>query len=231
MNKLLALLALGAFFVSCQAAGTKPAAAASANADAQNGYAFGVIMGESLKMTGMKLDYESLVNGLKDVLEKHAPKIDLATANQQIQAAFAEAQTKLAAENLAKEGPYLEANGKKSGVKTTESGLQYEVVTQGTGAKPKATDTVKVDYVGTFTDGTVFDSSIERKQPAVFPVGGVIPGWVEGIQLMPVGSKYKFTIPSKLAYGETGANGKIAPNSTLVFEVTLLSIEPPATKK
>jgi FKBP-type peptidyl-prolyl cis-trans isomerase FkpA len=119
---------------------------------------------------------------------------------------------------------------------TTASGLEYQVIKAGTGPKPLITDTVKVDYVGTLIDGTTFDSSIERKQPAVFSLNGVIPGWSEGIQLMTVGSKYKLFIPSKLAYGENGTNGRIGPNETLIFEVDLLSIEPspkagPALKK
>jgi len=229
MNKLLILVALGALLASCQGAEKKPDAAAAGNATSP-GYAFGVLIGENLKSTGVKIDYDAFVNGMKDVLEKNAPKIDIATANQQVQAALTDAHAKLATANQTKETQFLADNGKKSGVKTTASGLEYEVLAEGTGPKPKATDTVKVDYVGTFLDGTTFDSSIERKQPAVFPLAGVIPGWTEGIQLMSVGSKYKLYIPSKLAYGENGANGKIGPNSTLVFEVTLLSIEPPAKK-
>jgi FKBP-type peptidyl-prolyl cis-trans isomerase FkpA len=228
MNKLVILAALGALLVSCQA--EKKPDAAAAGVTASPGYAFGVLIGENLKSTGVKLDYDAFVAGMKDVLEKNAPKVDVATANQTVQTALADAHTKLAQDNQAKETQFLADNGKKSGVKTTASGLQYEVLAEGTGPKPKPTDTVKVDYVGTFLDGTTFDSSIERKQPAVFPLAGVIPGWTEGIQLMSVGSKYKLYIPSKLAYGESGANGKIGPNATLVFEVSLLDIEPPAKK-
>ena len=227
MKNLAILVALAALFVSCQGADKKTDAAAAGNDDAKSGYAFGVLIGDNLKATGVKIDYEAFVNGMKDVLEKNAPKVDLATANQTVQAAVTAGRTKLAEANKAKEAQFLEANGKKTGVKTTASGLQYEVITEGTGTKPKSTDTVKVDYEGKLVDGTVFDSSIERKQPAVFPLDGVIPGWTEAIQLMTVGSKYKLTIPSKLAYGENGANGKIGPNQTLIFEVTLLSIEPP----
>lgn len=109
-------------------------------------------------------------------------------------------------------------------VTTTASGLQYEVLTEGTGAKPGATDSVTVHYKGTLTDGTVFDSSYDRGQPATFPLNRVIPGWTEGLQLMPVGSKYKLTIPPNLGYGAAGAGGKIPPNSTLVFEVELIKI-------
>jgi len=124
---------------------------------------------------------------------------------------------------------FLAKNKDKPGVKVTASGLQYEVVKQGTGPKPKATDTVKVDYTGTKIDGTKFDSSVDRGQPATFPLNQVVPGWTEGLQLMPVGSQYKFYIPGKLAYGERGP-AQIGPNATLVFDVKLISIEPPAAE-
>lgn len=124
---------------------------------------------------------------------------------------------------------FLAKNKDKPGVKVTASGLQYEVVKQGTGPKPKATDIVKVDYTGTKIDGTKFDSSVDRGQPATFPLNQVVPGWTEGLQLMPVGSEYKFYIPGKLAYGERGP-AQIGPNATLIFSVKLISIEPPAAE-
>ena len=124
---------------------------------------------------------------------------------------------------------FLAKNKDRSGVKVTASGLQYEVVKQGTGPKPKATDTVKVDYTGTKIDGTKFDSSVDRGQPATFPLNQVVPGWTEGLQLMPVGSEYKFYIPGKLAYGERGP-AQIGPNAVLIFDVKLISIEPPAAE-
>ncbi len=146
---------------------------------------------------------------------------------QKLQARQA-AKTKEDAEKNQKEGDdFLAKNKSKSGVKVTASGLQYEVVKAGNGPKPKPTDTVKVDYTGTKIDGTKFDSSVDRGQPATFPLNGVIPGWTEGMQLMPVGSEYKFYIPAKLAYGERGP-GTIGPNATLIFDVKLISIEPPA---
>ena len=140
------------------------------------------------------------------------------------------AEQKVAADKNKKEGAdFLVANKAKAGVKTTASGLQYMVEKEGTGAKPKATDTVKVNYLGTKIDGTKFDSSYDRGQPATFPLNGVIKGWSEGLQLMPVGSKYKLFVPADLAYGEN-APGPIGPNATLVFEVELLDIEKPGEK-
>jgi FKBP-type peptidyl-prolyl cis-trans isomerase FklB len=120
---------------------------------------------------------------------------------------------------------YLQENGRKPDVKTTSSGLQYKVIEQGTGPRPRATDTVRVHYRGTFIDGKTFDSSYDRGEPISFPLNRVIRGWTEGVQLMPVGSKYEFTIPHQLAYGERGAGGAIPPYSTLIFLVELLGIE------
>ena len=123
---------------------------------------------------------------------------------------------------------FLADNGKRAGVTTTASGLQYEVIKAGTGNKPAATDQVKVHYHGTTIDGSVFDSSVDRGEPVTFGLGQVIKGWTEALQLMPVGSKWKIYIPSELGYGEQAAGPKIKPNSTLIFEVELLSIEPAA---
>lgn len=129
------------------------------------------------------------------------------------------------------EKSFLLKNKTNKDVVETESGLQYKVITLGTGVKPQATDEVKVHYHGTTIDGTVFDSSIERGEPIVFPLNGVIPGWTEGVQLMPVGSKFIFYIPSELAYGEQGAgNGAIKPGATLIFEIELLGIMTPETE-
>jgi FKBP-type peptidyl-prolyl cis-trans isomerase FklB len=127
--------------------------------------------------------------------------------------------------NISKGLDFLVENGKKEGVITTESGLQYEVMVAGTGAYPLASDEVLVHYHGTLIDGTVFDSSVDRGEPISFPLNGVIPGWTEGLQLMKVGSKHKLFIPSSLAYGERGAGQLIGPNTTLVFEVELISIQ------
>jgi FKBP-type peptidyl-prolyl cis-trans isomerase len=142
-----------------------------------------------------------------------------------------EAKQKVAGEKNKTEGEaFLAKNKARKEVKTTASGLQYEVLTEGTGANPKATDTVTVNYKGTLMDGTTFDSSYDRGQPATFVLNQVIPGWTEGVQLMKVGSKYKFYIPSALGYGERGAGGVIGPNAPLVFEVELVSIGQPEAK-
>lgn len=225
MKNLLWAAAGALLLVSCQA---NTPASSTGNEKTDVSYAFGALVGSSLEPTNVEIDYDAFLSGVKDVLDKKTPKVTLEQANQTVQAAIVAATEKKGKESLETETKYLAENGKKSGVTTTASGLQYEILAQGTGTKPKATDTVKVDYVGTLLDGTTFDSSIERGEPAVFPLDQVIPGWTEGIQLMNVGSKYKFTVPSALAYGPNGAGGKIGPNATLVFEVSLLSIEKPA---
>ena len=174
----------------------------------------------------------TLSKAIKSSLAGEKPLMDETQATQ-VRAAFmehlqvkrmAEAQAK-AKTNLAEGEAFLAANTKKPEVKTTQSGLQYQVLSEGKGAKPKASDTVRVHYAGTLLDGKTFDSSIERGEPVEFPLDQVVPGWQEGIQLMAVGSKYKFWIPSKLGYGEQGTpGGPIGPNAVLVFEVELLDI-------
>ena len=144
--------------------------------------------------------------------------------NAAISGYLQEEKARVAETNKAEGEAFLAKNSKKNGIIVTESGLQYEVIKEGDGEKPTANNTVKVDYTGTTIDGKVFDSSVQRGQPASFPVKGVIKGWTEGLQLMTVGSKYKFYIPSDLAYGERGSGAKIGPNATLIFEVELLEI-------
>ena len=226
MKKLiLAALVASSILLSCKGQ-DKPADGEEPKASKKDvSYAFGVAIGNSLKEANVTLDYSSFLKGIKDVLDKDKPSMDISKAQELIQTAVMEAQDKKNADLAQKEKKFLEENGKKDGVKTTESGLQYVVLSEGSGEKPKATDTVKVHYTGTFTDGKTFDSSVERGEPAEFVVDEVIPGWVEALQLMPLGSKYKLFIPSALAYGEEGAGGIIPPNTTLVFEVELLSIE------
>jgi FKBP-type peptidyl-prolyl cis-trans isomerase FkpA len=235
MKKLLWVAAIAILLFSCQA--KKPSAPAAQDSatpavasKADVGYALGVIIGTNLKTTALDIDYNAFVKGMKDVAGKGTPKVTVEKASETVQAAMSVASEKKAKENLAAEAKFLAENGKKAGVTTTASGLQYEVLTKGTGPMPKLTDTVKVDYVGKLLDGSTFDSSIARGEPADIPLSQVIPGWSEGLQLMNVGSKYRLTIPSALAYGPQGANGAIPPNSTIVFEVTLISIEPPVKK-
>lgn len=207
---------------------------AAMSTDAQRmGYSLGASMGRQFRNDKLQVDAEALANGVRDgfTLDKLAlTDEEVGAGMQQLQKTHTErmqAEQKAAADkNLADGEAFLKDNATKEGVITTESGLQYKIVTAGEGPKPGAEDVVKVHYRGTLLDGTEFDSSYKRNEPVTFPVGGVIPGWVEALQLMPVGSKWELYIPSGLAYGPGGAGGQIGPNSTLKFEVELLSIEP-----
>jgi FKBP-type peptidyl-prolyl cis-trans isomerase FklB len=180
------------------------------------------------------VDLEILVTGIKDALSGAKPLMteqemkETITALQKDLQAKQQEQTKALAEKNKKEGEaFLAENKKKQGVITMPSGLQYKILTDGKGKSPKATDTVTVNYKGTLIDGTEFDSSYKRGQPATFAVNGVIPGWTEALQLMKEGSKWQMFIPSNLAYGERGAGGAIGPNAVLIFEVELISIKQP----
>lgn len=188
-------------------------------------YAFGQQFGDSLGSSGITkdgLNTEFILKGLIDKLDGKNG-VDEVERQQLIRGALMAGRKKAAEAAQAGNKAFLEANAKKEGVKTTESGLQYRVIKEGTGAKPVATNEVKVHYKGTLIDGTEFDSSYKRNEPAEFPLNGVIKGWTEGLQLMPVGSTYEFVIPSDLAYGEPGRPG-IPPNSVLIFTVELLDI-------
>jgi len=191
-------------------------------------YGVGYNIGSSIgKQTDFVVDRTALKTGIEDGLSAAKTRIseaDIQAAMMAVQQRAAAASAAAAEKNIALSAAYLAKNKTRAGVTTTASGLQYEVLVRGKGAKPKATDTVEVHYHGTLIDGTVFDSSVERGQPAVFQVGGVIRGWVEALQMMSVGDKWKLYIPPDLAYGPRG-NGKISPNSALVFEVQLLSIK------
>lgn len=195
-------------------------------------YAIGLNIGNSITSDELEVNADLLIRGLTDALRKAEPALSeeemvnaMQAYQQQAIAKMAEKRNQAGAANAQKGKAFLEANKQKPGVVTTKSGLQYKVLKQGTGATPKATDTVKTHYTGTLIDGTVFDSSVERGEPATFPVNGVIAGWTEALQLMKVGSKYQLFVPAELAYGERGAGGAIGPNETLVFEVELLGIE------
>ena len=188
-------------------------------------YALGLSMGNNFKSSGIQtLSVTDFANGVKAVYEGEKPEMTYDEAKQVINDFFTQMQREVNDRNRAEGEAFLAENKKKSGVVVLPSGLQYEVLTEGKGKKPAATDRVQCHYHGTLINGEAFDSSIERGEPAVFGVSQVIPGWVEALQLMPEGSKWRLFIPSDLAYGENGAGGKIAPNSTLIFDVELLKV-------
>ena len=188
-------------------------------------YSLGISVANNLKNSGFEsIETDAMASAFNDVFSDKEVRITEDEANLLIQDYFLELSEKKSQEATAEGSSFLIENAKKEGVITTSSGLQYEIITNGIGATPSESDKVTVHYHGTLLDGTVFDSSVDRGQPATFPVNGVIPGWVEALQLMNVGSKYKLYIPSDLAYGERGAGEAIGPNATLIFEVELLSI-------
>lgn len=188
-------------------------------------YAWGLAMGRQLQGMGMKdLNLDDYKEGVKAVFDKAKPAIPVEEAQKLIQDYLANLQKKAeeAAKGAAKK--FFEENKKNPDVKETASGLQYIVEKEGEGAQPTATDDVTVHYTGRLLDGTVFDSSVNRGEPATFPLNRVIPGWTEGVQLMKEGAKYTFFIPSELAYGPQGVEGVIPPHSTLIFEVELIKV-------
>ena len=188
-------------------------------------YALGLSIGNNFQNSGINdLQIEDFVKGLKDILGGQTPEISYDEAKQVINDYFMKLQKEKFEINKKAGEEFLNINKGKAGVVTLPSGLQYQVLQKGEGPKPTASDKVKCHYHGTLINGTVFDSSVQRGEPAVFGVSQVIPGWVEALQLMPVGSKWRFFIPSDLAYGEHGAGEAIEPNSALVFDVELLDI-------
>jgi len=195
-------------------------------------YAFGQNIGISLKQMETEIDLAALVQGLRDTLEGSKPLLSAEDCSKVLQEFSMrrkqEHQKKadeMAEKNQTDGAAFLEQNKNRPGVQTTASGLQYEVLQEGSGPQPKATDEVTVHYRGTLIDGKEFDSSYKRGEPATFQLNQVIPGWTEGVQLMKTGSKYKFYIPPRLAYGERDAGDVIGPNSTLIFEVELVGIK------
>lgn len=195
-------------------------------------YAVGLNVGSNFKKQGQELNPDAVVAGLKDAMSGKPPAMSEKDMKETMEAwtKQMEEKQKVAGEkNVAEGKKFLEENKKKDGVKTTASGLQYKVMKEGTGAQPKESDTVTVNYRGTLISGTEFDSSYKRGQPATFPVNGVIKGWTEALQMMKAGSKYQLFIPSDLAYGPRAMGPDIAPNSTLIFEVELLEVKPAAS--
>ncbi len=195
-------------------------------------YVIGADLATNLKRESIDVDPDMVLRGMKDVLSggktlmtDEEMRATSTALRQEIMEKQAQEIKKLAEKNKKEGEAFLEANKKKEGVKTLPSGLQYKVITEGTGKSPKATDTVTVNYRGTLVDGTEFDSSYKRGQPATFPVNGVIKGWTEALQLMKEGAKWELFIPPDLAYGERGAGNVIGPDSTLIFEVELISVK------
>jgi FKBP-type peptidyl-prolyl cis-trans isomerase len=231
------IAALAAGLLTANLFAADPAAAAApkgtdkaelTNSKQKISYAIGVNIGKNMKQQNVDLDFDFVAKGMKDGAGNASAFTD-AEMTEVMNNFKKEMETKMAeAGNKSKKQgeDFLAANKSKEGIKTTQSGLQYKVLKEGKGAKPKATDVVKVHYRGTLTDGTEFYSSYKRGEPIEFPLNGVIKGWTEGVQLMTPGSKYQFFIPSELAYGEEGRPPTIPGNSALVFEVELLEAKP-----
>lgn len=248
MKKVFALLSSVALVTSLQAAelkdvaGTAPDVAKEAAAPdtaepagvdmSKVSYAIGFKTGQGMKEQGLELVKEEYLKGFADGQAGTDSAITKEDMEELLQAFQMEMMMKMQAkrqaagvQNVAAGKKFLEENAKQEGWKTTKSGLQYKVITEGKGAKPKATDTVEVHYRGTLIDGKEFDSSYKRGEPATFPLNGVIKGWTEALQLMPVGSKWQIVLPPELAYGERGAGQDIGPNAVLRFDVELLDIK------
>lgn len=188
-------------------------------------YSIGLGIGQNLRGMGTNdLNVEDFAQAVKDVLTGATPAISHTEARQIVNEYLEKLEARINAENIEKGKTFLEENKKNPNVKVLPSGLQYEVIREGNGKHPKATDQVRCHYEGTLIDGTLFDSSVRRGQPAVFGVNQVIKGWVEALQLMSEGAKWKLYIPSELAYGAAGAGEMIPPHSTLIFEVELLEV-------
>ncbi|CAN5603189.1 macrophage infectivity potentiator Mip [soil metagenome] len=222
---MLPAIAAAMMVVSCNA---QDKSKSTGNMKTQNdsiSYSLGVSIGNNFKTNNLdSINPDLLSKGMKDVFAGKA-SLTQEQADATINA-FMMQKEKVKGEESTKKGlAYLEENKKKPGVQVTASGMQYQILKAGTGPKPTLNDKITAHYHGTLIDGTVFDSSVDRGQPASFPVSGVIPGWTEALQMMPVGSKWRLVLPSNLAYGERGAGGKIGPNSVLIFEVELISID------
>ena len=188
-------------------------------------YALGLGIGQQLKSMNIEnFDIKEFSRSIEDVMAGRDTDMTAREAQAMLSEYFQKKEKEQAEENIAKGKAYLEENGKREGVITTKSGLQYEVLTEGTGKSPKATDKVRCHYEGRLTDGSVFDSSYQRGEPSDFGLNQVIAGWTEGVQLMKEGAKYRFHIPYLLGYGERGAGASIPPYATLVFDVELIKV-------
>ncbi len=225
-RKLSTLLLLSVALVACNQQQKEPEAAVTSLESEQDKYSYGLgmMIGERVLKQYEDVDYDLLLEGMKAQHQSETTLLSLQEAGEALNAYMEKALAAQSEANKKRGEDYLKANADKEGITTTESGLQYKVLTQGDGAKPAATDQVTVHYRGTLIDGTEFDSSYSRGEPTSFALNQVIPGWTEGVQLMSVGSKYQFFIPYELAYGERGAGGSIGPFETLIFEVELLEI-------
>ncbi|MFM7157098.1 MAG: FKBP-type peptidyl-prolyl cis-trans isomerase [Bacteroidota bacterium] len=231
-SAIIAMACIGLFSVqACSQSSDKGASMKLENQKDKASYSIGVSIGKNLKDQKVDISTDILVKGLLDAYTGAKTQMTekemgdcLTQFQQEIMAKAQEEAAKKGGENKTKGEKFLAENKNKPGVKTTASGLQYSVISEGSGPKPTASSTVKVHYTGKLLDGTTFDSSVDRGEPVEFPLNGVIKGWTEGVQLMNKGSKYKFYIPAELAYGERGAGNAIGPNETLVFEVELLEI-------
>jgi FKBP-type peptidyl-prolyl cis-trans isomerase FklB len=233
INRLIVVVTVIALFIGSCGKGSLKKAKLSSREDTLS-YAFGVVNYNALMSDSLMLDPVLVAKAMLDGKEGK-PLLSDESARQFIMRFINERESSKAAkqaemnkevykDKIAENEAFLEKNKQRAGVIVTPSGLQYEVIKMGTGPKPTAQNTVKVHYIGTLIDGTEFDSSVKRNEPAQFPVSGVIPGWTEALQLMPVGSKFKLYVPSAIAYGASGAGDVIKPFSTLIFEVELLEI-------
>jgi FKBP-type peptidyl-prolyl cis-trans isomerase len=218
------LFPLLAAFLLFACKNNEKADAGSANLDADSSYAVGMFMAAQFTMPGTRFDYDALLQGYRDVAESKTTKFTMDEAFLKVQAAYNTAMEKEGEKYRPLETEFLAENGKKQGIVVTSSGLQYEVISEGSGGRPSADDLIQVNYEGSLIDGTVFDSSYSRGEPAEFVLGNMIPGWIEGLQLMSEGGTYRFFIPSDLAYGARGSGDVIPPYSVLIFKVELLSI-------
>lgn len=235
MKKILLFSALSAIFFSCQYFNKKEELKKSDLKDfkAKYSYMIGIDIGRNLKEQDIEIDLNAFMQGIKDAqkndtlaLLSNQELYEIAMQlNMQLQQKMAEKQNEIAEKNIKEQNEFFEKNKTKPGVKTTESGIQYEILASGKGKSPKASDKVKVHYRGFFINGDEFDSSYKRGEPAVFQVDKVIKGWTEILQIMKVGDKFRVYIPSHLAYGEEGRGNAIEPNKALIFEIELLGIE------